>query len=1336
MAEILLNVKINDAQAKAEVAELTALLKNLNSAQKTAGKETKKSNSELKTGTQNILSMTKGFLQWQIAATLVMQPLQKLREGYDKLNETLVKTENTVIALKRVLNEDVSDEKIRGALYDLAEKQGQTFQNVSEIAENFARSGMNLNDTLTATESALIALNVAELDASESSDGMIAILSQFSLEASDLTDVIDKLNKTADNFPVTSEKLFKALTRTGSAAVNARLDIDETIGVITALSEATGRSGENLGTAINSLLQYSAKDSALETYASLSDETKKVVEEYKIGASDMLDVWEAVANVMDNANEKQQEILNGLIESDEIKNLSAELHDELGDIFETTQDVYGTANTFRKNYFVALLSNIQTARKAAETAAGSAGYSVKENEMALQTYEHRLNEVNAKWEQLMSEEQNFLAFKKGLLDISGVLADIVESMGGISTIALPVGAFLVVTLFPKIIAGIKSIGAALGTANLAAGGWAAVIGLLISAFLSLVNAQERARQETIDNFLAQKDNAIALQAAREELSALTEGTKEYYDKEKEIVSLLGDKANVLSDLTQGTKEYSDALKNLTEEELAKSKIDAQTALDNAGAKIKFGLGNNGFTGTLMGNKAFINDYKFVETPIEEYENYIKAVKQMNDVAVELNKAQREGAENADVLRDKYEWLKKITEDYSAKMTEFENVMIAYINLKMPDYLDWVSQRMKAMGDTTNYTEDQLKGLLIQMIATGDTALDFTSQKYALYTLALEAGATKSEIYNLLTALENLNRVSAIGTYKKTFHFGNTPFDMLNESMKNTPKNAIAEFGEKYADKNGNENENGNYTPGGTYTPSRTSEKSAGSAEKKDEPSYSDSSNESVRKFTAKNRVNNQYYDRLVTLYNQAVQTGNFEEAKIYASEIDRFLKKDKPEGIAEGKSFLENAAEWERNQHPEYDTSQWFDEEGEATLEYKNFLNALPTGTEQKKAENVFDLISGYKKAWLELDEEDTALQKEQLDNAEILLNTYLQQYSDRENALNSELEMAQLRGASDKEQIAILLKIDAVYKDEYNTLIGMSNKHDEIAENLKKQHNTWTSIASVIEKTYDLFGKKLKLGKELSLGITEQYSLYQAQLSAIDEQIEAISHLEDAEGDQFDLLTKKAQLIKSIEDTYRDYYTGIAEKENNILQTEMDRLNQAKQAESDRIALKEKELAIEKAKIALLDAENDRTTRVYNAEKGIFEYTYNKKAVDSAKTSLEQAEKAYQDQLDQNEINRLQRKMDDTTAYWNSVAETIVSAQNMNGVFGASIEETMKRLGIDFGASDKKADLTDGKVITQNIDNSDNRTYTFNGVTIGAEQADTMTVTELLRIAPISDSD
>jgi TP901 family phage tail tape measure protein len=200
--------------------------------------------------------MAQGFFQWQMAATLVMKPLQMVRNAWASINETLVKTEDAVISLQRVLNNpSLSNSDISGKLYNLAQRYGQTFDNVNDIAQNFARTGMSWVETIQATESALLALNVAELDATQASEGMIAIMQQFGYEASELTGIIDMLNKVADNFAVTTDKLLTALQRTGSSAKNAKLDLAETVGIITALSEATGRSGENIGTAVNSLIQ-------------------------------------------------------------------------------------------------------------------------------------------------------------------------------------------------------------------------------------------------------------------------------------------------------------------------------------------------------------------------------------------------------------------------------------------------------------------------------------------------------------------------------------------------------------------------------------------------------------------------------------------------------------------------------------------------------------------------------------------------------------------------------------------------------------------------------------------------------------------------------------------------------------------------------------------------------------------------------------------------------------------------------------------------------------------------------------------------------------------------
>lgn len=415
---------------------------------------------------QSILSMASGFLKWQIAATLIMQPLQKLKGMLDSINDTLVKTEDAVIALQRVLpSGSASDGEISSALYDLGIKYGQTFENVSQIATNFARTGMEWQDTLKATEAALLALNVAELDATEASDGLIAIMTQFNIDASELEGTIDKLNKTADRFPVTTEKLLVALQRTGSAAVNANLSLDETIGLITSLSKATGRSGQNLGTALNSLIQYSTKDKSLGTFASLSSETEKVVEQYKSGAATILDVWTEVSKVIQNANAQQESILSELANSEDIQDLSEELHDELGDIFETTQDVYGVANTFRKNYFIALLDNIDTVTAAEKTASDALGYSQKENEQAMETYTRKVTALRTQWEKLANDEQGILGLKKTLVDMGSGILDVIDSLGGLKTIFSEliiitltwVAVFKGGAIFTSIVMGFKSI---------------------------------------------------------------------------------------------------------------------------------------------------------------------------------------------------------------------------------------------------------------------------------------------------------------------------------------------------------------------------------------------------------------------------------------------------------------------------------------------------------------------------------------------------------------------------------------------------------------------------------------------------------------------------------------------------------------------------------------------------------------------------------------------------------------------------------------------------------------------------------------------------------------
>ena len=550
--------------------------------------------------------LVSGFLKFQVAAMLVMKPLQLIRSAISSINETLVETEKVVVSLQRVLDEDVEAGEISSELYSIAQNLGQTFDNVQEIAQNFAKAGLSWQDTLKATEAAVLALNVAELTAEESSEGLIAVMQQFNYEASELTYVIDVLNKAADKSAVDTQELLVALQKTGSYASAANLSLEETVGLISALSEATAASGQNIGNALKSLFAYSSKASSLEMFASLSDEMKAIVDMYQIGDASILDVWEKLAETMGTLTDRQADLLEQWSEE---SGLETELGAELGDVYKQLTGVYDTAGVYRKNYFIALLNNFDEVKEVMGEISDAAGYTAEEQAKYMDTYEAKLNSLQAQWEEFANSEQGLLGLKKGLLDFASIILTVIDYFGGLQTVVLALSTALWVAFGDKIISAIKSFGTALKSLvtgfNAAAGaargfqaalGWIGIAVTAISAIWGAIEsginaakqAEEEARQaayEAWDGVKEQSTELTKLIAQYKELGDIAERStnqeEEYLNIEEQIVALLGTKAIALSDLTAGTEEYRQKVLETAQDELRTMNLYAQRAANIA-----------------------------------------------------------------------------------------------------------------------------------------------------------------------------------------------------------------------------------------------------------------------------------------------------------------------------------------------------------------------------------------------------------------------------------------------------------------------------------------------------------------------------------------------------------------------------------------------------------------------------------------------------------------------------------------------------------------------------------------------------------------------------------
>ena len=559
-------------------------------------------------------NLVEKYAKFYASSLLVRKPLQMLQSALADVGETLVKTEDAVIELNRVLDDPQPTQEVANRLYDIAYAYGSTFENASTIASNFARSGRSWNESLQATEAALLAMNVAELNATEASDGLLSIIAQFDMKTSDLIDVVDKLNKTADKNPVSTQKLLQAIQRAGSAAKNANVSFDQTLGLITAISEATNRSGQNIGTAVNSLIQYSTKN--VDVFATLSKESEEMVEKFKLGLVSIVDVWNQVSEDIKKDKGLRDKIISDL-GTDGLEELSSTLHDELGDLVSEIDGVYNVANTYRKNYFIALLDNMERFMKVQDQLTEYQGYSQEENEKYMETYTAKVNQLNDAWQKLANDEQGILGFKKLLVDIGIDAVDLVDNMGGIviATTEIGTGIALVTSLFKagdfakKVLeikanlTGVEVQTIATTTAvrglstafSLLSIGSALLVGLI--TFVAAYNRNmEQARQKTIETAKAHEADAIELRNLSDRYKDLTPDSDEYREVEDRIVSLLGEKAELLPSVTKGTDDYRKAVENLTAAQLAQYKMEQIAAKQAARESLENDAnGVNGYT---------------------------------------------------------------------------------------------------------------------------------------------------------------------------------------------------------------------------------------------------------------------------------------------------------------------------------------------------------------------------------------------------------------------------------------------------------------------------------------------------------------------------------------------------------------------------------------------------------------------------------------------------------------------------------------------------------------------------------------------------------------------
>lgn len=568
-------------------------------------------------------------------------------EAIQKTFETLKSVEDQVVEITRVFSDaNVDMGNFSKSMFNLATSYGRSFEDAGEVVLRFAQAGENAEDSLKLAETALLALNTAELDVENSTNSLIGIMRQWKMENEDFPLLIDKINYTADNFAVTSQDLVDGLLRSSSAAKNAKLSFDETIGVLTAMREASGRTGREVGNALNTLITYTQKaqmDGTLEGlgFNVYTDKNKQALKS-------VLDMWKEMSEVVTSGN---KDIVDALMEqsdatsllSDEVANYAG-LTDELAKIRETEnqlnkeaitdmekQEIYETGKTLRRNYFIALLNSMNKAQEVTNELTKAEGHSMNENAKYMDTLTAKYNIFIGSLRELAQQagESGLMDLAKDALDLATGFNQMLKSIGGVET---ALGIFLSIILqiksadiskwteglyekvfdvgvsFEKLTLEMKKAQKAGGTFSAIATGitkipitsWVSA-GILvytgITAAIKKANEEaEKNRQEIIENAKAEQQRVKSLSELESKYNALAsvesrtaEQDREMLETSERLKSSLGDRAKVLEGLTVGTGEYNQKLREQIELSNEASRVELQKGLDSARESLEASL---------------------------------------------------------------------------------------------------------------------------------------------------------------------------------------------------------------------------------------------------------------------------------------------------------------------------------------------------------------------------------------------------------------------------------------------------------------------------------------------------------------------------------------------------------------------------------------------------------------------------------------------------------------------------------------------------------------------------------------------------------------------------
>ena len=190
--------------------------------------------------------------------------------SFKGIAEVTIEVEKNLADINRVFGLSTESlQKFSSELFNVSKLTASSFKDASQAALEFSRQGLKAEEVIQRTTDALTLSRLAGLNVANSIEALTATVNSFKETGISTTEVLNKLVAVEQSYAVSAGDLAEALSRTGLAAQEAGVDIDQLNALVTAAQEKTARGGAVIGNALKTIFtRVQSRDTldALESY--------------------------------------------------------------------------------------------------------------------------------------------------------------------------------------------------------------------------------------------------------------------------------------------------------------------------------------------------------------------------------------------------------------------------------------------------------------------------------------------------------------------------------------------------------------------------------------------------------------------------------------------------------------------------------------------------------------------------------------------------------------------------------------------------------------------------------------------------------------------------------------------------------------------------------------------------------------------------------------------------------------------------------------------------------------------------------------------------------------